>query len=47
MDYVDGSGAAAYIDYGPLESGTYCFALYDLDEWGYFSSVLKIQYTVP
>ncbi len=43
---VDGAGAPTWIDNGPLP-GTYCYALYDIDTWGYFSSVLKIQFTVP
>ncbi|MDX6481190.1 MAG: snapalysin [Gaiellaceae bacterium] len=46
QDYVDGSNAATWTDYGPL-SGTYCLALYDVDQWGYYSSVLEIQYAVP
>ena len=46
VDFVDGAGAATWIDYAPV-SGTYCYALYDSDEWGYFSSVLEIEYTVP
>lgn len=46
LDLVDGAGAATWTDYGPA-AGTYCYALYDSDQWGYFSSVLEIQYTVP
>jgi hypothetical protein len=43
---VDGAGTATWTDYAPV-SGTYCLALYDIDTWGYYSSVLEIQYTVP
>jgi len=45
-EYVDGAGTATWTDYTP-STGTYCAALYDYDQWGYVSSVLEIEYTVP